>query len=61
MVSKVALINLKFKNYSFKENTSRYILLLVSILSIIILGWLSAFAILFSYILVSLLFKKELK
>jgi CDP-diacylglycerol---serine O-phosphatidyltransferase len=61
MVSKVALINLKFKNYSFKENTSRYILLLVSILSIIILGWLSAFAILFSYILVSLFFKKELK
>ena len=60
MVSQIPLINLKFKSYHWKENKSRFVLIIVSMASILLLGWLSGFIILFSYILVSLLFKKEL-
>jgi len=60
MVSQIPFINLKFKSYDWKENKSRYILIILSILSVALLGWVSGFAILISYILVSLLFKKEL-
>jgi CDP-diacylglycerol--serine O-phosphatidyltransferase len=59
MISKIPLLNLKFNHFGWQENKSRYILLILSILSVAFLGWLSGFAILISYILVSLLFKKE--
>ena len=61
MTSNIPLLNLKFKNYKWESNKSRYILILTSILSISVLGWLSGIIILISYILVSLLFKNELK
>lgn len=60
MVSTLPLLNLKFKNFKWHENKSRYILIGVSFLSMLLMSWLSAFIILLSYILVSLLFKKEL-
>ena len=60
MVSQIPLINLKFKSYAWKENKPKYLLIIVSLTSILLLGWLSGFIILFGYILVSLLFKKEL-
>ena len=60
MVSHIPLINLKFKSYGWKENKPKYLLIIVSLISILLLGWLSGFIILFGYILVSLLFKKEL-
>lgn len=60
MISKIRLLNLKFNHYGWQENKSRYILIILSILSVALLGWVSGFAILISYILVSLLFKKEL-
>lgn len=61
MISKLALVNLKFSRYGFKENKERYSLIGLSILSIILLGWLSVPVILLLYILVSLLFKNKLK
>jgi CDP-diacylglycerol---serine O-phosphatidyltransferase len=60
MISNIRLLNLKFNHYGWQENKSRYILIILSILSVTLLGWVSGFAILISYILVSLLFKKEL-
>jgi CDP-diacylglycerol--serine O-phosphatidyltransferase len=57
MVSKLPLLNLKFKNFEVGENRSRYLILIISIVSIPLLGWLSVPVIFFSYILVSLLFK----
>jgi CDP-diacylglycerol--serine O-phosphatidyltransferase len=61
MISKLALVNLKFSSYGFKENKERYSLIGLSILSIILLGWLSVPVIFLLYILVSLLFKNKLK
>lgn len=61
MVSSIPLINLKFKNYTWKENISKYLLIIISLTAIILLGWVSGFVILITYILVSLLFKKELQ
>jgi CDP-diacylglycerol--serine O-phosphatidyltransferase len=61
MVSKIALLNLKFKSFSFADNKPRYILLGVSVICMATLGWLSIPAIFISYILVSLLFKNQIK
>lgn len=60
MISEIPLLNVKFKSYGWKENKSRFMIIILSFFSILLLNWLSGFVILFSYILVSLLFKKEL-
>lgn len=57
MVSRIPLLNLKFKNFQFAENKARYSILIIAIISIPLLGWLSVPVIFFSYILVSLLLK----
>lgn len=61
MISNLVLLNLKFKNFSYADNKARYLLLILSILAIAILGWLSIPAIFITYILVSLLFKNQIK
>ncbi|MFN5326880.1 MAG: CDP-alcohol phosphatidyltransferase family protein [Bacteroidota bacterium] len=61
MISSIRLINLKFKNFDWKENTSRYLLIIISVAAVLALGWIAGFVILITYILVSLLFKKELQ
>jgi|694.fasta_scaffold98878_4 CDP-diacylglycerol--serine O-phosphatidyltransferase len=61
MISSIRLINLKFKNFTWKENTSRYLLIIISVAAVLALGWIAGFVILITYILVSLLFKKELQ
>jgi CDP-diacylglycerol--serine O-phosphatidyltransferase len=60
MISTLPLLNLKFKNFSFKENKARFILMGLSLIFIFTLGWLSVPAIFITYILVSLLFKNQL-
>ena len=60
MISTLPLLNMKFNNFSFKDNKPRFILLILSILFIAFLGWLSIPAIFITYILVSLLFKNQL-
>ena len=57
MVSRLPLLNLKFKNFHFAENRSRYLILSIAIIAVPLLGWLSVPLIFFAYILVSLLFK----
>ena len=59
MVSRLPLLNLKFKNFQFAENKARYSILIIAVISIPLLGWLSVPVIFFSYILVSLLFKTK--
>jgi len=50
---------LKFKNYSFNQNKAKYILLIVSLISIVLLQWLAAPVIFALYIVLSLLFKNK--
>lgn len=57
MVSNIPLISLKFKNFSVKSNTDKFILLLIAVLSIIFFKWLAAPVIFVAYVLVSLIFK----
>ncbi len=58
LVAEIPLLSLKFKNFSWKNNQSRFLLILISVLLII---WLQISAIpliLVSYVLISLIFKK---
>lgn len=59
MVSRLPLLNLKFKSWGLAENKARYLLISLSVLSIPFLGWLAVPFIFFSYIAVSLLFKNK--
>lgn len=60
MVSKLPLMNLKFKQFSFHDNRPRYLLIFISIILIVFLGWLSVIGIFITYILLSLVFKNQL-
>ena len=60
MVSKLPLMNLKFKQFSFSDNKPRYLLIFISIILILFLGWLSVIGIFITYILLSLVFKNQL-
>ncbi len=59
MVSKLPLMALKFKNISVKDNLSKYILLGVAVLSILIFHWLAAPIVFIAYIILSLIFKNK--
>jgi CDP-diacylglycerol---serine O-phosphatidyltransferase len=59
MVSRLPLLNLKFKSWGLVGNKARYLLISLSVLSIPFLGWLAVPFIFFSYIAVSLLFKNK--
>lgn len=61
MVSKLPLIALKFKDISIQNNLPKYLLLAISILAILFLGWLSVPIIFIAYIILSLLFKTSSK
>ncbi len=57
MVSRIPLISLKFKNFSLKSNTDKFILLLIGLLAVIFLKWLAVPVIFAAYVLVSLIFR----
>ena len=57
MVSNIPLISLKFKNFSVKRNTDKFILLLIAVLSILFLKWLAVPVIFIAYVLLSLIFR----
>jgi len=59
MISTLPLIALKFKNFSFNQNKAKYILLIISLISIVLLQWLAAPVIFALYIVLSLLFKNK--
>jgi len=59
MVSKLSLMALKFKDYSFESNWPKLLLLVIAILAIVVFGWLSIPIIILAYVLISLLFKNK--
>ena len=59
MVSKLPLMALKFKNLSVKDNLSKYILIIFSIIAAVIFKWLAVPIIFLGYIILSLAFKNK--
>lgn len=59
MISKLPLMALKFKDFSFKNNMPKYLLVAIAIIAVIILKWLAIPLVVLTYVLVSLLFKNK--
>lgn len=59
MVSIIPLMSLKFKDFSFKNNIPKILLVIISIASIFIFTWMSVPVIILAYVLLSLLFKNK--
>lgn len=59
MVSNIPLMSLKFKDFSVKNNLSKYLLAIIAIASIIIFQWLAIPIMVLAYVLISLLFKNK--
>lgn len=59
MVSTIPLMSLKFKNFGWKDNMPKYLLVAISIAAILIFTWLSVPVIILAYVLLSLLFKTK--
>ncbi|MGC4037210.1 MAG: CDP-diacylglycerol--serine O-phosphatidyltransferase [Chitinophagaceae bacterium] len=59
MVSKLPLLNLKFKDFSVQNNLSRYILLFGAFIALIFLKWLAIPVIIILYLILSLAFKTK--
>jgi len=59
MISRLPLMALKFKNFELKNNLSKFILIIMSLIVAILLGWLSVPIIFVLYIILSLLFKNQ--
>lgn len=60
MVSTIPLLTLKFSSYGWNTNQPRYLLLGLSLLLLLWLHWLAFPLIIVLYVLLSLLFKKQL-
>jgi CDP-diacylglycerol--serine O-phosphatidyltransferase len=60
MVSRVPLLTLKFSSFSWAANRPRYLLIALSLLSVILVQWLALPLIIILYVLLSLFFKKQL-
>lgn len=60
MVSNIPLMSLKFRDYSLKNNMPKYLLVALAVLSAILLKWLAVPVVFIAYVLVSLLFKKNI-
>lgn len=59
MVSNLPLMSFKFKDFSLKNNISKYLLLLIGIVSAVLLKWIAVPIILVAYVIVSLIFKNK--
>lgn len=59
MISNLPMMALKFKNLSLKNNLSKFILIIFSILAVLFLHWMSAPVIFIGYIILSLAFKNK--
>ncbi len=59
MISKLPLMALKFKDSSIKNNLSKIILLVFSIIMVVLFQWLAVPAIFIGYIILSLIFKNR--
>ena len=59
MVSNIPIMSLKFNDYSFKNNNSKWILLAITAVLIILFKWLAVPFIFIAYILLSLPLKNK--
>lgn len=59
MVSTLPLMALKFKDFTIRNNLSKYLLVLIAIVAILFLKWLAVPIIVLAYVLISLLFKNK--
>ena len=59
MVSKLPIMAMKFKDYSFKNNMPKIILVAITIVSAIFLKWLAVPVVFIAYIILSLLTKNK--
>ena len=59
MISKLPLMALKFKNLSLKDNLSKVILIIFSIVAAVVFNWLAVPLIFIAYIILSLAFKNK--
>jgi len=59
MLSNLTFLSIKFKDYSFQNNSVKYILILLSLISIIFLKWLAVPVIFILYIIISLVSKEK--
>ena len=59
MVSSIPLMSFKLKDYSWKNNFPKYLLILFSIAAIVLLKWLAPPVVVLLYVLLSLLFKSK--
>lgn len=53
MVSEIPLIALKFKNFTFKDNFYRYLLLFIALISILIFGFQGISIVILGYVIIS--------
>jgi len=60
MVSRIPIISLKFRDFSLAGNIPKLVLLVIAIVAAIFLSWISIPVIFLAYLLVSLLFKKQI-
>lgn len=61
MVSKIPFFSFKIKNFSFKDNSLRYTVIMIAIIIFVLLKWQSLPFIILFYILLSFCFYKEEK
>ncbi len=59
MISNLPMLAMKFKHYAFSGNLSRYLLLIIGIVASLTLGWLAVPVIFIAYIILSLVFNKQ--
>ena len=59
MVSRIPMLSLKLKNFSFRDNMGIYILVIVGIISIVLLKWLAIPLLFVLYLLVSIFSRKS--
>lgn len=60
MVSRLPLMAMKFKDFSIKNNWPKYLLIFITIITVIIFKWLAIPAAVLAYVLISLLFKNKI-
>jgi len=59
MVSTLPLMALKFKDFTFKNNVSKVILLVIALVAAFLLQWLAVPVVFIAYIILSLLYKQK--
>jgi CDP-diacylglycerol---serine O-phosphatidyltransferase len=59
MVSNLPLMSFKFRDFSFKNNLPKYLLVVIGVVAAVLLKWLAVPILLVAYVILSLLFKNK--